>query len=108
MSDLLITELAKCTTQKSGVQTCNPSNHSASYLHLGHTDHTATQPGQIVDTMILLIFVQRYRNLSYSLYCHSYFADELFSGCGYSTPNPELETIILIRIQSGNGKFCKI
>jgi hypothetical protein len=62
MSDLLITELAKCTTQKSGVQTCNPSNQSASDLHLGHTDHTATQPGQIVDTMILLIFVQRYRH----------------------------------------------
>jgi len=83
MSDLLITELAKCTSQKSVVQTCNSSNCSALDLHLDHTDHTATQLGQIVDTIILLIFVQRYRHLSYSLYCHSYFGDELFSGCGY-------------------------
>lgn len=72
MSDLLIAELANCATHthKSGVQTCNPSNQLASELHL---DHTATQLDQIVDTMILLIFIQRYRHLSYCVLSQSFW-----------------------------------
>lgn len=83
MSDMLIAELTNCATQKSRVQTCNPSNEAASDLHLDHMDHTATHLGQIVGTIILHIFIQRYRRLSYSLFCHSYFGDELFSACGF-------------------------
>lgn len=72
MSDLLNAELANCATHrnKSRVQTCNSSNQSASELHL---DRTATQFDQAVDTMILLIFVQRYRHLSYRVLSQSFW-----------------------------------
>jgi len=124
MSVLLIAELANCAQREretqemkvcalSGVKTHNLSSQLASDLHLDHMDHTATQIDQFFDILILLIVGERYRHLSDSLCCHSYSRVELYSGHSFSlnhctAPYPALETIMLIRIQSGNEKCFKI
>ena len=94
----------------SGVQICNPSNQSASDLHL---DHMATQTDRFVDTIILLIFVQRYRHneilcIITVILGMNRLLGEVSLLTLYYTPNPVLETILLIRIHSDNEKFCKI